>query len=158
MWFLLKCTTLINEFDVLLPPASPVEVIDRSRVSMCLCVHVSVSQRSQRQTVWHTDAKIGIRFNIDHILDEFDGQGHRSKVKVTRLENVILWCLTLIFDQFTQCKTLAFSVTSYDVMLWHHDVMGRHNMTSWQKDFRAKELYNTGCGKCVNAQAFSFKK
>ncbi len=27
---------------------------------------------------------------------------------------------------------------------------------SRQKDFGAKELYNTGCGKCVNAQPFSF--
>ncbi len=26
---------------------------------------------------------------IDDLLDEFDGQGHRSKVKVTRLLNVI---------------------------------------------------------------------
>ena len=26
---------------------------------------------------------------------------------------------------------------------------------SWQKDFGAKELYNTGCRRCVNAQAFS---
>ena len=25
-----------------------------------------------------------------------------------------------------------------------------------QKDFGAKELYNKGCGRCVNAQAFSF--
>ncbi len=29
------------------------------------------------------------------------------------------------------------------------------NPASWQKDFGAKELYNTGCGRCVNAQAFS---
>ncbi len=27
---------------------------------------------------------------------------------------------------------------------------------SWQKDFGAKELYNKGRGRCVNAQAFSF--
>ena len=27
---------------------------------------------------------------------------------------------------------------------------------SWQKDFGAKELYNTGRGRCINAQAFSF--
>ncbi len=30
---------------------------------------------------------------------------------------------------------------------------------SWQKDFGARELYNTGRGRCVNAQVFSlFKK
>ena len=52
-------------------------------MSVCL----SVSQHSQRQTVRHTDAKIGVRIDIDHILDEFDGQGNRSKVKVTRLIN-----------------------------------------------------------------------
>ena len=28
---------------------------------------------------------------------------------------------------------------------------------SWQKDFGAKELYNTGRGRCVNAQAFSLR-
>ena len=27
---------------------------------------------------------------------------------------------------------------------------------SWQRDFGAKELYNTGRGRCVNAQAFSY--
>ena len=31
-------------------------------------------------------------------------------------------------------------------------------LRSWQKDFGAKELYNTGRGRCVNAQAFSLIK
>ena len=32
------------------------------------------------------DLKIGTVIGIDDLLDEFDGQGHRSKVKVTGLK------------------------------------------------------------------------
>ena len=30
------------------------------------------------------DVKFGTGMHLDHILDEFDGQGHRSKVKVEK--------------------------------------------------------------------------
>ena len=36
-----------------------------------------------------TDLKFGIMNDLDNISDEFDRQGHRSKVKVARLKNVI---------------------------------------------------------------------
>ncbi len=34
-----------------------------------------------------------MKINLGDILDEFEGQGHRSKVKVTRLKNVIFLAL-----------------------------------------------------------------
>ncbi len=64
--------------------------------------------------------------------------------------NLDLWCDTM---------------TSCDIMAWRHDVIAWHlGITrfavcvdpSWQKDLRAKELYNMGRGRCVNAQVFSF--
>ena len=33
--------------------------------------------------------KFGIGIDLDNILFEFEGQGHRSKVKVMQLKNVI---------------------------------------------------------------------
>ncbi len=41
---------------------------------------------------WRTDLKIGTGIGTDDLSDKFDGQGHRSKVKVARLKNVIFWC------------------------------------------------------------------
>ncbi len=35
------------------------------------------------------DLKSGLRIDLDNISDEFKGQGHRSKVKVAMLKNVI---------------------------------------------------------------------
>ena len=34
------------------------------------------------------DLKIGVTIDLDNISDEFEGQGHRSKVKVAMLKNV----------------------------------------------------------------------
>ncbi len=36
-----------------------------------------------------TDQKFRRRVDLDIILNEFEGQGHRSKVKVARMKNVI---------------------------------------------------------------------
>ncbi len=33
--------------------------------------------------------KFGIGIDLDDIMDEFDGQGHRSKVKVTKVKDII---------------------------------------------------------------------
>ncbi len=72
------------------PPALAVEGI-KSVPSVCLSVCVSVIQLSHGWTVWRMDLKICVRINIDKILDEFEHQGHRSKVKVTVLKNVIFY-------------------------------------------------------------------
>ena len=39
--------------------------------------------------VLFTDKKSSGGIDIDNISDEFEGQGHRSKVKVARMKNVI---------------------------------------------------------------------
>ncbi len=50
---------------------------------------MSVSRHSPSQTVCRMDLKFSIGIDFDDISDEIDGQGHRSKVKVVRLKNVI---------------------------------------------------------------------
>ncbi len=70
------------------PPTLAVECI-KSVPFVCLSVRLSVSRHSPSQTVCHMDLKFSIGIDFDDISDEFDGQGHRSKVKVMRLKNVI---------------------------------------------------------------------
>ncbi len=72
----------------------------------------------------------------DHISDEFDDQGHRSKIKVIRYKNVIFWCFTHIFTiHLLQNSGLWRHMTSCDVVAWRHmmawhDVTWRHATTS----------------------------
>ncbi len=63
---------------------SAVEGIKSVR-SVCL----SVSERSHGRTIGDRNLKFGQRIDLDNISDEFEGQGHRSKVKVAMLKNVI---------------------------------------------------------------------
>ena len=58
------------------------------RPSVCLSVCVSVCLRSTGRTVGPTDLKFGARIKNNDISDEFEGQDHRSKVKVTKVKNV----------------------------------------------------------------------
>ena len=99
----------------LFPPASAVEGI-KSVPSVCVCVCLSVCERSHGWTIWHADPKFGGGVDLDNISDEFKDQGHRSKVKVARLKNVISevsdWWITQ--SQF---------VMTPDVMTSRHDVL-----------------------------------
>ena len=56
---------------------------------MCPSVRLSVSERSHSQTVCGTDLKFGTGVDFDDISDEYNGQGHRSKVRVAMLKNMI---------------------------------------------------------------------
>ncbi len=56
---------------------------------VCLCVCVSVCLCVCQLLSSLTTEKFGARVDHDYISDEFEGQGHRSKVKVTMLKNVI---------------------------------------------------------------------
>ncbi len=159
----MQCSAQIfeNLLQLYLPPASAVEVIESVpcfRLSIFPSFRLSVCECSHGWTIWRTDPKIGIRVDLDEISAKFDSQGHRSKVKVTRLENVISrvfwsgwpdtksWCMMLHHD----------SVTSW------RDVMSRHDITmscdvSPNDVSRAKGLQNACRGRCVNAGAFSFR-
>ena len=55
-----------------------------------VCVCVLVCEHSYGWTDRRTVRKFGTGVDLDDISDEFDGQGHRSKVKVIQLKNVIL--------------------------------------------------------------------
>ena len=69
-----------------LPPASAVEVIE-SEPSCCVCFCLSVGEHSHSQTVEPTTSIFGMGVDLDYT--GIAGQGHRSKVKVKRSENVI---------------------------------------------------------------------
>ncbi len=56
--------------------------------------------------------KIGVGNDLDKISAKFEGQGHRSKVKVTRSENVIL----TVSDGLTCAYSLCH-------VIWCHSVM-----------------------------------
>ncbi len=74
-----------------LTPVSAVEVIE-TVPSVCL----SVCEHSHSQTVGHMVTKFSTGTDLDDILDKFYGQGHGSKVKVTRSKNVIFKIIWLV--------------------------------------------------------------
>ncbi len=67
-----------------------------------MCVRLSVCLRSAGRTVGPTDLKFGARIEDHHILDEFEGQGHRSKVKVTKVKNVKIPVFGLVSEKVVQ--------------------------------------------------------
>ncbi len=98
----------------------------------CVCLSVSVCEHSHGWTDWHTVTKFGTGIDLDDILDNFVGQGHRSKVKVTRSKNVISMIFSIV------CKD-----TKYDVMVWCLDVIW-HHVTS-----RLDTISNWFCTRAV---------
>ncbi len=96
-WFLPSFST----FTEFLPPALAEEVIF-SVASVCLSVCVSVCLRSTGWTVGPTGLKFGARIKNHHISDGFEGQGHRSKVKVTKVKNVKTPVFSLVSEKVVQ--------------------------------------------------------
>ena len=92
---------------------------------VCLSVRQSVIQPSHGWTVWHTDVKIGRDIDLDKILDNFEGQGHRSKVKVAILKNVI-------FRHFDGATCIDCTDPFYDDV-WSHMTL-RRDITAWRLD------------------------
>ena len=120
------CCTV--HYTVFLPPASAVEVIKTvSSVCVCGCVCVCLVQRLTLMISW----------------DRFDGQGHRSKVKVTRSKNVISkiswlecqntkhWSMMLLWCYATSCY----------VTIWRRNGMWRHRMTSQNYSSQMKAIW-----------------
>ncbi len=67
-----------------------------------MCVCPSVCLRSTGQTVGPTDLKFGTRIKDHHISDKFEGQGHRAKVKVTKVKNVKITVFNLVSEKMVQ--------------------------------------------------------
>ncbi len=88
----------VREF---LPPALAEEVIF-SVASVCVSVRPCVCFHSAGRTVGPTDLKFGTRIKDHHISDEFEGQGHRSKVKVTKVKNVKISVFSLVSEKVVQ--------------------------------------------------------
>ena len=96
-------------------------------------VCVSVCGHTHGWPVWHFSTKFSTGIDLDDILEEFDGQGHRSKVKVTRskhdFHDFLVWVprYKTVASGVTWCY-----VTFCDDTTWRHDVMWRH---TWHHAF-----------------------
>ena len=95
------------------------------RPSVCL----SVSEHSHGWTDGPTILNFGTGIDLNKISTKFDGQGHRSKVKVTRLKNVIFWVSK---GECCVYAILSWHLTSCDVTPRRHDVPWRHGVTLWR--------------------------
>ena len=96
---------------------------------ICVCVCLSVCQRSHGWNVWDTNLKFCMNIVLDNISDEFKGQGQGSQVKVAILKNMIfrlfdgVICIDFT-DPFCDDMTSPCDVmTSRDVMAWHLDIL-----------------------------------
>ncbi len=85
---------------------------------MCVCVCLSVSAFTVEPFDVETQNLVEALTLIIIILNEFEGQGHRSKVKDTRFKNVI----SEVSYGLSFCKP---------VMTRRHNVTWRHAMTLW---------------------------
>ncbi len=127
------------------------------------------------------DLQFGMNITIDYILNEFEGQGHRSKVKVVRLKNVIFGILGVprghspLYIMEAQIVTLSDVMGCYGVTSCR-DVMTSQRTKNHSMAFVCQSLLaaamcemsvleglwgkNTDkegvAGGRVNAQAFSF--
>ncbi len=94
------------------------ESVPSVRLSVC----VSVYQRSHGWTVWATDLKFGRNIAFDNISGRFEGQGHRSKVKVAKKRDFL---------------TFSYGMTNIDCTepfchdAWHHGMTSRDVVTSY---------------------------
>ncbi len=82
-----------------LPPALAEEVIF-SVASVCL----SVCLHSTGWTIGPTDLKFGAGIKDHHISKEFEGQGHRSKVNVTKVNNVKIPVFSLVLEKVSKVQ------------------------------------------------------
>ncbi len=99
----------------LFPPVSAVEGME-SVPPVRLCIYNwCVCQRSHGWTVWDTNLKFCMNIALENILGEFEGQRHRSKVKVPILKN-------LISDFLMEWPAQIHFVMTYDAM-WRHGMM-----------------------------------
>ena len=78
--------------------------------------------------------KFHIGIDLDKISDEFIGQGHRSKIKVTRLK---VWFPSFFLIGVNISKVLAYGM--YSVMSWRHatsqhDIMMSCDVRGWRHD------------------------
>ncbi len=121
---------VINSFGIiflsLLPPASAVEVI-KTEPSVCVCV--SVCEHSHGWTNWGMVTKFGTEIDLDDLSAEFDGQGHRSKIKVIQLTTVIFGFLAWVL-----CAIIG-------VRAWKR-FMGVHALNSAHANFAHVHAWN----------------
>ena len=94
-WIYLTCSFL-----------PPVTVSGRGNnfgsVRVVVCLSVCVCLRSTGWTVGPKDLKFGARIKDHHTLDNFEGQGHRSKVKVTKVKNVKIPVFSKVSEKVVQ--------------------------------------------------------
>ncbi len=65
--------------------------------------------------------KFGIAIDLDNILDRFEGQGHRSKVKVIQSKNVIFRVLAWVFGVINGIKISCACVHMREITTCAHE-------------------------------------
>ena len=55
-----------------------------------------------RLNCWPTELKFGARITDHHIAKEFEGQGHKWKVKVTKVKNIEIPVFSLVSEKVVQ--------------------------------------------------------
>ena len=106
----------------------------------CVCLYVSALTAEPFMIII-----FGKRIDLDDILDDFDGQvqlGQRSRSpKKMSFPGFLIWVY--------RYQTLAYGVTSWDVMVWHHDIIWPHCMTS-RRHLTSQNDVTTVSGRCSN--------
>ena len=134
--------------DQVLPMVQP-DAVGPTCLSLCLQALSWLNCQRYRHKIWP-------QVHLDNILDKFGGQCHRSKVKVTRLENMTFreFC-SLILSWVIQNPSLWCDVmTSYGVTAWRYGVMAWRKV-SWHDIPCAKGLWNAWGDRSVNVGVFS---
>ncbi len=106
-----------------------------------MCVCLSVCEHSDGWTVWHIIKKFSTGIDFDYILYEFDGQGHRSKVKVTRSKK-------RDFQHF-QVRVPVYKTLVSSMFMCIISHMHTCNITKC-----ARAQIGSACGRCSNTVVF----
>ncbi len=110
---------------ILLPPVSAVEVIKRTCLPVCLCVCLLALSG---WTVWGMFKKSGTGIDLDCILDEFDGQGHRSKLPGLKMRLSVFFLIWMNRNQ-TVAYDVAYGETFRCASLFQYKARSLLNAT-----------------------------
>ena len=133
-------------------PRQRSRVWNRSRLSMCVSICVSVGQRSHGWTVWATDLNFSRNIAFDNILDKFEGQGQRSSAPFEKCDfPTFSYGVTYVDCTEPFCHDTWCHVTTRTTS-WRQGVTSWHPLTIfWQEYWQRGHV----TGGSVNAQAFS---
>ncbi len=103
-----KCWTV----EIFNPQTVPSRVSGRGNIFASIRISVCVSVCAlQAEPLGPTDLKFSVHIKDYHISDKFEGQGHRAKVKVTKVKNVKIPVFSLVSEKMVQGQGHGIKVT-----------------------------------------------